>query len=79
MIDFGEKMSQLELHIRQSEPGDADSVAIVRVDDITAQLRWFLMDANYQGMGIGSKLIKTALGFCHEMGYKNVFLWTNFR
>ena len=52
------------------------SAAIVRVDDDTAQFRWFLVDERYQGMGIGSKLIKTALDFCRENGYRHVFLWT---
>ena len=54
----------------------AGSIAIVRVDENTAQLRWFLVEKGYQNMGIGSALMKTALDFCMENHYKNVFLWT---
>ena len=42
------------------------SVAIVCFDAKTAQFRWFLVDEKYQGMGIGSRLIKTALDFCRD-------------
>jgi len=52
------------------------SAAIVRVDSKTAQFRWFLIDKKYQGMGIGSKLMRTALDFCRENSYSNVILWT---
>lgn len=54
----------------------AGSVAIVRVDRATAQLRWFLVDTGYQNKGIGNLLISTALDFCYEKKYENVFLWT---
>jgi GNAT superfamily N-acetyltransferase len=52
------------------------SIAIVRVDVKTAQLRWFLVDEGYQGIGIGNRLIQTAIGFCRDNKYDNVFLWT---
>jgi GNAT superfamily N-acetyltransferase len=34
-----------------------------------------LVDENYQGKGIGSRLIQTALDFCRTNNYKRVFLW----
>ena len=52
------------------------SIAIVRTEPHTAQLRWFMTDAAYQGYGIGRKLMETALRFCEEQGYAHVFLWT---
>ena len=54
----------------------AGSAAIVRVDDNTAQFRWFLVEKEYRNMGIGSRLMKTALDFCRENKYRDVFLWT---
>jgi GNAT superfamily N-acetyltransferase len=54
----------------------AGSVAIVRVGDDTAQFRWFFVEPIYQNIGVGSLLMKTALDFCSEYKYKNVFLWT---
>ena len=52
------------------------SVAIVRMDGETAQLRWFIVAEGCQGKGIGDELLKTALGFCKAQGYRRVFLWT---
>ena len=54
----------------------AGSVGIVRVDNQTAQFRWFLVDKNYRRMGIGTELINTALDFCREHHYTDIFLWT---
>jgi len=61
-----------------AEAGDSivGSVGIVRVDDNTAQFRWFFVEKVYQHMGIGSRLMNTALDFCRERNYKSVFLWT---
>ena len=53
------------------------SIAIVHVDDKTAQLRWFLLDQEVRGRGIGKKLVSTALDFCREKKYKKVFLMTS--
>ena len=53
------------------------SIAIVYVDDATAQLRWFLLDAEIRGRGLGKKLIAAALDFCREKKYKKVMLMTS--
>jgi GNAT superfamily N-acetyltransferase len=54
----------------------AGSIAIVKVDTKTAQLRWFLLEESLRGKGIGNQLMTTAIQFCREKGYKNIFLWT---
>lgn len=61
-----------------AEIGDkiAGSAAIVRADEQTAQLRWFVVDDGCQGTGIGSRLLDTALDFCRDTGYTRVTLWT---
>ncbi|MHB1394524.1 MAG: GNAT family N-acetyltransferase [Clostridia bacterium] len=51
-------------------------IAIVRADDSTAQLRWFLIEPHMRGIGLGYKLMKTAVDFCKDKNYKHVFLWT---
>ncbi|MCU0539552.1 MAG: GNAT family N-acetyltransferase [Desulfobacterales bacterium] len=41
-----------------------------------ARLRWFIVVPGLQGQGIGTDLIRRALGFCRDKGYPRVFLWT---
>ncbi len=52
------------------------SIAICKIDDHTAQLRWFLIDPQYHGQGLGHRLMTVALDFCRAQGYHHVFLWT---
>lgn len=51
-------------------------VAIVHQPNDEAQLRWFLLDPAFRGLGIGKKLLTDAVDFCKEKQYKNVFLLT---
>jgi len=76
IADFVHEPEGGSLWIAEAGGQTAGSIAIVRVDCDTAQLRWFLVDTDYQNMGIGSRLMQTALDFCRENGYTNVFLWT---
>ncbi|MGB9150285.1 MAG: GNAT family N-acetyltransferase [Burkholderiales bacterium] len=41
-----------------------------------ARLRWFIVEPEWQGKGIGQKLIEQALAFCRKQGYKKIVLWT---
>ena len=41
-----------------------------------ARLRWFIVLPKFQGRGIGGTLIKRAIDFCKEVGFKKVYLWT---
>ena len=42
----------------------------------TAQLRFFILESNYRGIGIGKKLMKLLTDFLHEKKYKHCYLWT---
>ncbi|MEH7747997.1 bifunctional helix-turn-helix transcriptional regulator/GNAT family N-acetyltransferase [Neobacillus drentensis] len=65
-----------ELWIAEVDGKMAGSIAITKSNDHVAQLRWFILDENYHGLGIGKKLMETAIHFCEKQGYKHVFLWT---
>jgi len=41
-----------------------------------AQLRYFLIQPEYRGIGLGSKLLDMYMDFLRECGYKESSLWT---
>jgi len=41
-----------------------------------AQLRYFLIEPEYRGIGLGSKLLKLYMEFLRECDYKASYLWT---
>ncbi|PGS51704.1 helix-turn-helix domain-containing GNAT family N-acetyltransferase [Bacillus sp. AFS041924] len=65
-----------ELWVAEVNGEIVGSIAITKANESVAQLRWFVLDEKYQGLGIGKKLIETALNFCRENHYNYVFLWT---
>lgn len=41
-----------------------------------AQLRYFLIEPEYRGIGLGAKLMNLYMDFLHECGYGASYLWT---
>jgi GNAT superfamily N-acetyltransferase len=41
-----------------------------------AQLRYFLIEPEYRGLGLGSRLLNLYMDFLRECGYKESYLWT---
>jgi GNAT superfamily N-acetyltransferase len=41
-----------------------------------ARLRWFIVDPQLQGGGIGKNLITQAITFCRQKQFSKVYLWT---
>ncbi len=41
-----------------------------------AQLRYFLIEPEYRGIGLGPKLLNLYMDFLRECGYKGSYLWT---
>ena len=62
--------------IAEVEKKPVGSIVIVKSDDSTAQLRYFLIEPEMRGRGLGHRLVKMALDFCREKGYKHAFLET---
>jgi peptidyl-dipeptidase Dcp len=42
----------------------------------SAQLRYFLIEPEYRGIGLGSKLMSLYMEFLRECGYQRSYLWT---
>ena len=41
-----------------------------------AQLRYFLIEPEYRGIGLGTRLLNLYMDFLRECGYKASYLWT---
>jgi N-acetylglutamate synthase-like GNAT family acetyltransferase len=41
-----------------------------------AQLRWYFVEADARGHGLGRELLDTALAFCRKAGYEGIWLLT---
>jgi peptidyl-dipeptidase Dcp len=41
-----------------------------------AQLRYFLIEPEFRGLGLGSRLMSLYMGFLRECGYQQSYLWT---
>jgi DNA-binding MarR family transcriptional regulator/GNAT superfamily N-acetyltransferase len=64
------------IFIAEEDGAPIGVIAIVKAEDTTAQLRWFLIEPEARGKGLGHKLMDTAIDFSKDKGYKHVFLWT---
>ncbi|ELS59802.1 hypothetical protein BSI_37560 [Bacillus inaquosorum KCTC 13429] len=54
----------------------AGCVGLVKHDEQTVQLRWFLVDAAFRGRGLGTQLMEHLLAYCRDMKFERIFLWT---
>ncbi|HPL68074.1 MAG TPA: GNAT family N-acetyltransferase [Smithellaceae bacterium] len=45
-------------------------------DTVGARLRWLIVASEQQNKGIGKRLMREAIGFCKEAGFKRVYLTT---
>ena len=77
MADFIETFSDDDhLWIAETRGAFSGSVAIVRRDDTTAQLRWLIVEPKERKKGIGRQLVDEAVRFSKERGLQYVTLWT---
>ncbi len=51
-------------------------IAIVEISPAEAQLRWFIVEPEARGRGLGRQLLGEAVSFCRDASYKSVFLLT---
>jgi len=51
-------------------------LALVHRSKETAQLRYFYLEPEYRGIGLGNKLMFLFMDFLKKKGYKSAYLWT---
>ena len=52
------------------------SLFLMHRQNNSAQLRYFLIEPEYRGIGLGKKLIELFMQWLREKGYKSSYLWT---
>ena len=64
------------IFILECDGNAAGCAAITHTEENVAQLRYFFLEPEMRGLGVGTKLLNQALDFCREKQYAHVFLWT---
>lgn len=65
-----------QLWVAELDGDIVGSIAVVKRGNHAAQLRWFGVSAAVQGLGIGNRLLETAMDFCRACNYTDIVLWT---
>jgi GNAT superfamily N-acetyltransferase len=65
-----------QLWIAESDGRVVGSIGITRDSPTDARLRWFLIEPEARGAGVGRELIERARAFCRAQRYDRVSLWT---
>jgi len=65
-----------QLWIAERDGHIVGCIAIVPVSETIAQLRWYLVEPNSRGLGLGRRLLDDAISFSHQSGYSHIILWT---
>ena len=77
LCEFHEKYNPERNRIWACEHNDRMMGFLLLMDRGTAaQLRYFLIEPEYRGMGLGAKLLNLYMDFLYECGYKASYLWT---
>jgi peptidyl-dipeptidase Dcp len=77
LCEFYEKYNPERSRIWACEHNDRMIGFMLLMDRGTAaQLRYFLIEPEYRGIGLGAKLLDLYLDFLRRCGYRESYLWT---
>ncbi|HTI14637.1 MAG TPA: bifunctional helix-turn-helix transcriptional regulator/GNAT family N-acetyltransferase [Dictyobacter sp.] len=54
----------------------AGCAGLVKENEETAQFRWFMVETQFRGRGIGKTLMQAVIDYCREQNMQRIFLWT---
>ena len=76
LLKFLENMASGELWMAEADGKIAGFIAVVGIDDKNAQLRWFLIEPEFRGQGLGRQLVSEVIMYCRRKNFERIFLWT---
>jgi len=76
LAKYIEQRSEGEIWVAEYNGQIVGSIGVVSMDKSTAQLRWFLIEPEFRGIGLGRQLITKAVDYCKQKKFSRVFLWT---
>jgi GNAT superfamily N-acetyltransferase len=77
LCEFYEKYNPERNRIWACEHNDRMIGFLLLMDRVkAAQLRYFLVERKYRGIGLGSELMNLYMDFLQASGYKTSYLWT---
>jgi len=76
LVTYLEDLSRGEIWVAECCGAIVGFIGIVGISTTTAQLRWFLIEPDFRGTGLGRKLVATVMEHCQQQHYNHVFLWT---
>jgi GNAT superfamily N-acetyltransferase len=76
LVKYIEHRSDGEIWVAEYNGQIIGSIGVVSTDKSTAQLRWFLIELEFRGTGLGRQLMTIAVDYCKQKKFSRVFLWT---
>lgn len=76
LVRYLEHRSEGEIWVAEFNGQIIGTIGVVGIDKSTVQLRWFLIEPEFRGAGLGRQMMNTALDYCKQKKFSRVFLWT---
>lgn len=76
LVKYLENQALGEIWVAEFGGEIAGFIGVVGINAESAQLRWFLIEPEFRGTGLGRRLMTLAMDYCKEQNFKQVFLWT---
>lgn len=73
---YNRKSPGERIWLLKNECGIKGCIALTRITEVEAQLRWFYVDESLRSQGWGQKLIDLLISFAEERHYCRIILWT---
>lgn len=74
LAKYLEHRSEGEIWVAEYNGLIVGSIGIVSTDKSTAQLRWFLIEPEFRGIGLGRQLMTITVDYCKQKKFSRVFL-----